>query len=159
MCLKVPLKKKALSAPGFPPGWKFAFHDEFKDPAPGFNGLLLLAANTDRRYRTVERAVVSHIPSIRGKVDAEHFYRYVGLAGVSDPLHPLKHREPAPSTKKEVPAGVLDPLYSSVQKEVLLSTEKEIGARVFALYSNNAWYWGYVAGKKGNPPVFSVSEH
>jgi len=150
MCLKLDEQRKALPAVGFPEGWRFLFgpiHNNFYfKNVKQYKGLALLAPN-GRRYYTAERAI-NHNPSTLRDADPWAFYAGVGLNVQGDAASiSSTDRSSCPA-----PEG---------KKRRAYSDRCEVGARVYAMFDNEQWYWGKITKVSGKARFLkcSVSSH
>lgn len=188
MCLKVPEGEKLQKTPYFPDGWKFGFTTVASRNVQ-WNGFLLVAPPSDgeQRFRSIGRAIKQmHLLKLQDLANnAKLFYQHVGLDGVPDtklealsnetidgagsigkpPDQPSdgKDLQRCGPTSIEISHDLRSSSHreQSVRKQHVYSTKKELGARVYAKFSNDEWYWGMVTKViHGNPiagfPKFSV---
>ena len=84
MCLRIPLKRKAQPAPGFPNGWKFAFYSEsvpkLGKPYITLEKLRLLSPDKGI-YKSVDLAMnqcIEEIPDSDLESAKDSFYKCIG---------------------------------------------------------------------------------
>ena len=157
MCLKIPDVQKLQKAPFFPAGWKFGFI-KVGTRNTIFHGLLIVTpSDTDKRFRTVGSALkymIARKDESRHLVDSKGFYKHVGLEGVADNASlDSKNNNNGneisfcnfsdSSTVQSLNFG--DPvIIPSNDKLHVYTNIKKMGARVYAQFTNNEWYWGTI---------------